>query len=103
MRNYFKSKAGKLFFFTDGVPESIEDAYVDAVMLDEDISIYRVATVAGPWDGLSIIGFRTRAEVLRDMAIEEDDEKMECLAVELEAVNECFYSVGRTLPQQVAA
>lgn len=101
VNNYFKSN-GQLFFFVDTVPESCEDAYVDAIMNGGTVSVFRPAKVAGPWDSAAVIGFRTRAEVLSDMAAEVDEDKLEDLSDELEVVNELFYSIGRTLPQVAA-
>lgn len=104
LRNYFKTKSGEIFFFTDGVPESIEDAYVAAYLTGEGVSLYRAASVAGPWDQLSVIGFRKRSEVLRDLAgVSEEDPECDRLADELDAVDECFYSIGRTVPLQAVA
>jgi hypothetical protein len=102
-RNYFKTKSGQIFFFTQGVPESIEDAYVAAYLTTERISIYKAATVAGPWDALPIIGHRTRSEILRDMAAESDEDKLEVLADELDSFDECFYSIDRVVPLQAVA
>lgn len=102
MKNYFKA-AGHLFFFHDAVPESVESAFRAAVFVAENPAIFRPSQFAGPWDACPVIGHRPRADILRDLSTETDEEELLRLSDELVALETCFEDVGRKAPLMAVA
>lgn len=107
MRNYFKTKSGFIRHFEDSVPESIEDAFIDTVVANGEstlgISVFSATSVPGAWDVVPVIGFRTRREVLADMAATGDEDELDKLDEELQLVDSLFLSRGRPVPLQAVA
>lgn len=102
-KNYFKA-GGHYFFFVDTIPESIEQAFSLASLVDDDVSVYRAVSHTGPWDSASIIGHRPRKEILQNLSLETDEEERVRLEDELEALHRCYEEAGRPVPlTQVAA
>lgn len=102
-KSYFKSPNGRLFFFVDSVPESLEAAWNEATAEGVLPSIYRPARFAGPWDAAPVIGYRSRADVLRDLTSETDEEIVANLVDELAAIEETYAAAHRPVPLQMVA
>lgn len=103
MRSYFKVKSGQLFFFENTIPESIQNAYDQAMALGKPVSIYAVAKCPGPWDKLAIIGHRSRAVLLDELSRTKDTTDSFFLQEELVAIARCYERAGRMAPMMVAA
>jgi hypothetical protein len=106
MRNYMR--VGKLlFFFEDTVLESIEEAFEIASACGGPMSIYRPTPLAGPWDGVALVGHRSAADILDDIgrqAKKEKGRKIPRLKEELLALEYAWRAVrGPVVPVQSAA
>ncbi len=103
MKNYLKTKSGRIFTFVDTVPESLESAWLAAVFDGTPICIYRPARFEGPWDTCPVIGHRTRGEVLADLSMESDEDELDRLHDELSSLDYEYQRVGRRVPLTAVA
>jgi len=103
--NYFKCSDGQLFFFDDTVVEDITRALKGAREVSEEVSVYRITPIPGPWDRLSVIGHRKRGQIISDISNTADDsEDLPYLYNELALLDNAYYAAGRTsVPVQAVA
>lgn len=93
--SYFKS-SGQFFFFNDSDVYDTVRAFTLALAAGTDVSVYRVPFVAGPWDKIGVVGFRLRKDIVQEISMTEEADRLASLAEELSHLERAYVRAGRS-------